>query len=809
LASIRDIVISSENAKVYCYTSASWKCDQLQLNETKRRECMDSMYFLHSKSCPEEIASRPTEFLDPCQHPSNFHMDPSNMVELPLRYYGSRSSDSISVELLEIKQIIEKVLRDAIPKTVQEINYAATESTGSLSKIKVLNIDSIYPLLNASAQYRNLDTDFESWFNKFVCMDTYRTDPEYACKKQEEIDASNECLYPNTIPQEEFFRHAQENDEYVEDESQHEVITITYSDERKDRIRVCDELLRTTSMYEMKSRKGEYCLLQHFRNVSSYLEEDVSDVEHPNIPCDIKKVSVPPGIEVQAFVFSYDKAKWTSHLLYPEQWRNEVCEASQERGVRSCSWSQNDVQNIPDKTSSWFYGSMPSKEASLVLGTDQIASYIQRSDPLEMDFSDMKDWWKSQKDIWQREGCGGNTYAGVCALRFRLERVSTESEAYCNTESATCYPHRPPSSSSSIYSRFQSFACTKTTNTAQTRLFRCAPCTRAERTVNKKSRGGLFGCHIQQDQKRITTISREYIEENIKQKMPYIQFPESLESDFFASTPSAYQRFSASTGRYGSLGVFVNTVPLDDVISTYNWKKKTSEIDEVGDSTEANSPTITTTHWRAWTKSDQDRWEYAIKNPHRYPTMDCGEQRLTEEDFITCNQDTDKRRKLLETFVEDIYRKRNGLWLSRVEPHQGYAWQANVGNPRVGLFSIAYASVQRSPVDQIVARHALGNAICREEKNTNRKDRICMESIAYSHLKFEQFHPWLGGDMNPFEGSRGLDQCSKEICPCNCFPEDNCRDSRGIYNYTDEDAQREFPDEDACRLRRLPQFYAM
>lgn len=803
----QSILVNSESAEVHCYTQAYWKCDELMLNETERDQCRQAIYFMHNNTCPAHVSDNSfRRFLDPCLFPQNFRFNPDQLVEMPSTYYEYRGSNSISTELNQINQIIETELVNAIDKAIDKVNYISESIEENIvdGKIGVLKINSILKILQASPSYNSLNADFEDWFNHLVCREKYDVDENYACKKQQNIDTVNECLYPNTVPENEHYRFAQDNENYVDPETQNEIITIVYSDDTKDTIQVCDALFRDGSHYQMKD-SNEYCLVQHFDNVLDYLNNDISDIEHEFVPCNIKSIFVPPGIEVQAFAFEFSKETWNDTLRYPKDWE-KVCKHDATQNVRSCSWSLDTFDNNPEKEA-WLFGADPAIQASFTFGTNTVPSYLQRSSPLELEFSGMKDWWSSHKDQWNRDGCG--TYSGICALKFRLESVPTESQAYCSAYAPSCSSLLSSSSYNPQFRRIHPFASSKSSKSGQTKLYRCAPCTRREQSVNSKEKEGLFGCHLRKTdatQTFIPSISQEYVQKSIEAHMPYIQNASSLKSTFLENSLQ-YKDLSAHANSIDNgTNILMNTISLDQIFDSTRWKKRSVMNDNTENNTAYVNPMILDSIEIA-IELDMHKWENAIKNPHRTQTMNCEKQSLSPSDFETCNQHIDNRRALLRDFAENIYRQKNGLWLSKVDSKEGYAWRANVGHPKVKMFSLAYAAADNRPLEQVVARHTLGEAICSETKNTRFKDRVCMESILHSNLPFEQFHPWLGGDMNPFEGKRGLDQCSngREICACDCYPSDHCQDPRGIKNYTSEFMNREFVlSEEACQQRIYP-----
>ena len=199
--------------------------------------------------------------------------------------------------------------------------------------------------------------------------------------------------------------------------------------------------------------------------------------------------------------------------------------------------------------------------------------------------------------------------------------------------------------------------------------------------------------------------------------------------------------------------------------------------------------------------------------------MVCQAQRYTVDEAMRCNPATDARRQRLGAFVDAQYRRTDGVWMHTVPPAQGVAWRANVASPRTTLFSLMYASVDRTP-KEVRSRWALGEGPCAPDRTTI-QNRVCVASAVHGEAPFQALHPWVGGDFNPFEL---LDECpsstaATSLCPCDCAPRTSCDSSTaatsssgGASNgsfYSAAFMAAEFPQRPNCVNEAFPRFRVM
>lgn len=849
----RDVVINSENTNVFCYETAKWDCESKFSNDYEQQElCRNAMIFAHNTTslidteyqpCPLGIADVSTFFLDPCSFPQNFRLE--DRVQLPDTYYTPFSSTKLSTILADIEKSMMNSFLEALDKIVVQIDYIAKPLgevlLGNSATAIPLGVLKILPLAaNLNAQTRNsMNFDFENWF-KTVCTDKFQPTADNVCKWQQEIPTNSPCMYPNSVPTQEYLRYASSNDDEDGTSGNYQgknVIEIKYKDEKTEYIDICDDKY----FPQNADPANEICVVQYLGN-TSFLDEHDSIDDNNKVKCDITQVNVPPGIEVQAFAFRFSKEEWQD-MIETRTIHTKACtrQIISDPKVRSCAW-KNDFPRPDPQTDAWWYGASPTIGHSSELMVEsnlsfsQSMSYIERGHALFVGFDGMQNIWWKNKNSWKEEGCGD--FISVCALKFRLENIPGQTRAECRNTVPPCSFIIDQTKNSAGFQGYHAFATAKDI-TADNKFYRCAPCTRADSKINKKEKPGLFGCEMVNSEGQVVkSASSRFSSASTSKYLSYLEKSQDFETAF--QTDDRKTQVSATTSALvfsEDVNDFITSLIVQMTPTTENPIEKESMHKWGLRSTQqpclsALDSMCTTTNLpssfsiQSFRQIDQRQWDEAISNPNRAQTMDCQSQTISDNDFSTCNPNTNKRRDKLNNFVDKVYRRHNGIWLPKVYPRQGVAWQANVAHPNVKMFSILHTSAARTD-REVMTKYVLGPLPC--SNNDNIKDRICVESLLHSNLRFEPLHPWLGGNFNPFEGSRGFDECSlstssrqqqhtmdtaesftkRAICQCECDPKIHCEDKRGIYNYSEAFKEAHFPQQDSCIRQTYPKSFVM
>jgi len=809
---INKLTIQKQDLNVKCFKKAIRNCDTFQ-DFQKYEKCKNALHFVHNttvrkdtnpegiNTCQKTLLSDGNtleeltkigvdiNFLDPCTNYASFEL--IDEVELPSEYlrkflaYGTSLNTIIETLTTIMKETLSTNINEIITRTdyiAEKYNSNIRQVSDSTVLVDILHVNPFDEYVQARKNM-NLDMDLTNYLSKTVCQSKYNyEDPDMTCKYQPEINENQPCLYQDSDIYYEYVKFADEDPNIVSENRN--VITIKYSDQSVQTIDICNAL----NTYG----RPEVCFVQYLGNMSLIDGMQV-------VPCDIKEIYAPPGVEIQAYAYTdTDKGVWEDILRDSIQgihWSGSMCNANT-RNVRQCTLRYDALTGQSTPVNAWWFGSyVTTGEENQKTWKE---SYMDRSTKLEMGFEDnLRNWWKLDSNNWGEKGCYDK---GVCAIKVKLENVAGQSITQCVQSVPIC-------KNSVNKENLRPYLVSKSANMQFGSLVRCAPCTRKESNV--MSSDGLFGCQLRDSQnKPISNVAESITVQSIREKLPYM-YDENIMTETFKEYGNILKFTKAEKSIVSSVEIRKNH-PIREKYRK-KWGIKSSEQICTGI---CGMKSIDIASHR---EADTSLWNEIVSKPNVRNIMVCTEQKLRIVDLKKCNPHVDVLRKQLASFTKEVYKKRNGVWMPSVLPGQGLAWQASVANNDVSMFSLLYHSTERD-IRQMKTDYLLSEDICRSDQ-TVLNDRICLESKYHSTWPIEILNPWLGGNFNPFHGDRGLDECytddvnpqnrRKIMCSCDCFPEEFCRDPRNIYNYSEEFKNLEFKQETECMQRSFPQYHIM
>lgn len=828
--------VTKQATKIMCFKKAKWNCES-ESNLIFREECTKARIFAHNTTfdgneldfCPDVVREKSFSvngineaYLKPCTNPKKFDFEEA--FELTSEYL--QTMQMLNSRVVDARETNENLLKqyvtNRLPDIFEVVDYTKKMKEEVLQAdnfLTVLNIRKLESILKASER-EALNFTFKNWFETELCPSGFPFNYENVCKKQENIPDDSNCLY-NTFTDTEKFRYA--TDSNTDSATRKSVITIEYNANDPDIIDVCDFM-------EKNDDDAEFCMVQHFGNDNRIVQL----INNEAISCDISRIHVPPGIEVQAFAFRKDYEYWLrnvkpslknggkGNMLAKDDSKKYCTETDPQMpdGIKSCSWKRTWTSTTPQRNQ-WLHARDFDSDGNFNDNAestgDNKRKYSFLADFTNMLSSVTNGWWKSnptESSKWQDEGCGN--FDGVCAIKFRFETVKTKSRGFCASDQyPTCYGKVINSENFKI----RPFAVAKTSFPSRDKLYRCDQCIKKE---NYLWENGVFNCHLEdKNQPGIPISSSGFTIDELKRIVPFLYFKEDAKNKMSMDTGDILD--FVESGNDDKLKVKVQLVP-NAMKSDYlgYWKNCKDDDPKINTNLCYKSDDFL---MDAVEFQDNEIWNFAIENPQKDTTMDCSEQNLNENtDLKTCNQEYNGRRTQLKEFTQNVYRERLGTWFLKTKPNEGLAWRSMTSRPSTKYFSLVFASSVR-PEKDVETKYILSERPCREG---NLQDRVCFESIANSKLPFEVLNPWFGGDFNPFEGKAGLDLCliqnsnfrevlyeeykqekyylgKKSFCLCECQPESTCKN-----NPNETFNSKEFPTSDEqCSSRMYPQIHVM
>ena len=159
--------------------------------------------------------------------------------------------------------------------------------------------------------------------------------------------------------------------------------------------------------------------------------------------------------------------------------------------------------------------------------------------------------------------------------------------------------------------------------------------------------------------------------------------------------------------------------------------------------------------------------------------LKCSVESPQVHEYGRCSDsNTTHPRRMLQEWVDDVYREQQGTWMHVLEPEKGTQWKVDrsgVNKP----FTLMFAVKNRNPLETH-ATYVLGDHVCTQGIHER---AICASVGLGQARRISLVNPWMGGEFNPWlqqESSHGmgLDQCFRDTgvweVGCSCFPVSRC-----------------------------------
>lgn len=800
---------SSENAKIFCHKQASWDCfekDNIDCVEAQRfahntHYCSSYIQYHHAFGEDESAehkynASRFSQWLDPCKNVHNFRYNQAEYV--PLKQIETLTQNTPLAKSLEtfLYNSQNNMIR-AAESVAHPIDYIAlnAESNAMTSYASEVSIVRVWGM--DASQHRYESFNLTKWLTEDVCKTQFQ--PDNVCVDQDDALTqadTGQCMFNGEFNQDDFMRFVDQST----DMSNVSVIRVFYQG-KTEIIRVCD-----------LDPSKETCFTQN----TEYVE--YGD-EGSYVPCGIIGIEIPAGIEVKAYGISIQDEEWYDKITQKLTQTKSITEAPAEAcSVNSEKFSSSQIfpcsWDSADETDRWsYYGNV--NQGSAQRDTFSHIRYSSRTKTTKLEFDNMNAWWP-QSPEWTSNNKGCKKFStGICSFKVRFENIPGVSKAVCGTDNFI------PNCGQIINWRTSTFATSKViAEDKSNNLFRCAPCTKIRNTI---SQSGLFNCFIGSAQSSQDYLTQKSVEESTQ----YLYEKEKFK-EVWGGNPLEKTWFNGSTSIEVTLPLIAQKNPVYSH-SLLKWGK-TAQALEMEASQSEESPENMCSYenpsacWKGFDMKytafrDNEIWNQIISNPSQLSTMTCHTKPYSELESRTCNPKMDARRQELGKFAENHYRKRNGMWVQKVDPGYGSMWQVNVAHPGVSMFTVMHSSAKRAP-KEVMCKWVLGNKPC-DPEITLLQERICVSSsIDSASVGFQPLHPWIGGDFNPFEGDRGLDECSmpylfsgrsqtRYMCPCQCEPSYACSSESNAFNYSSRFMDLEFYMHSSCSNLKFPETASM
>ena len=767
------------NASLECSTEVLWNCggnDDVKISEGACRLALEAFYGA-DRGCATD------SLLDICDNPGGggiYTLGPLQLI--PLSDFPIDSSGNLerfltaSIDSIVHNADTQFFVNDYVSEPWPEDNNDDFITLASVSGINT----ALFPTFVNTTQ----------WMHQMCqrsILDTF-TDSDFSSCAPSQADllaAGKQCLFDEA-------HQYSDADRYFHNDTAAELI-ITFVDGTKEFVDVCTMKARVSSASTTTTNGDSAPSLLYYRYDQS---------KSP-----IQSVQVPPGVILRAY---------SAKDMDANSWKIAEVGNKLPNSNINCAWKSGPA-DMGDKDGWWPYA-----EGATFVSANSYEGFSS----FQVDFGDMALWHTEQKDVWRSNGC--DQMSTVYALEFRLESASPVfspwgSAAYC--EYTTGYPLTPagyssrrPSGPDACINGYRAFRVAD--GMKQNALWRCAPCTRYDPSILSN---GFFDCSLPGRKPLQNLLTTEMLERSF---------------DFLYS-PSALQDLIQS--RLKTLNLVVSPTVLQDisvvqsgggaglkVMLRLRGQSKWSHLENWGGTTRDCIGPLWACKWfEGYDPSNtlaKERilWNKAVNNPSLPFTMDCDGQKYSSALQQRCNPKTTKLLSKLSQFVDKQYRQTDGVWLPKVDQGTGLAWKANVAHSSVGMFTLFYTAGDGSRTEkEVSARWVLGQGPCKS-RDSRLEDRICMESTRRS-IPFEAMHPWLGGDFNPFQGTKGLDECPYlssstactttgrasgsvdslvRMCPCACSPSWACEGTD--FKYTQQYMESEFPTGDAaCTLQEF------
>lgn len=725
---------------------------------TLNTECSNALraYYAESDAC--------TQAPDPCF--------PSKVLKLgnvQLRSLSEMSSASGTT----------KNLADFLTSSTKSIeNHADRQSTSTdyvtSLRYEMENDDSYVTLTEAHGIETSLFSGFVNttqWMDS-TCQATSTV--QQCAPTQQNIPKEKPCLFQETDQYMDADRYVSSDDETLP------VISIIMANGEKYDEQLCS----------YRGGGSSFFIFQHD------LDSTLTPMDGPSI----QTVTVPPGVMVRAYSTS-------STEISSEDWIEAVRSRTlpDKASLVNCAWKEN-LLDSSDKNSWWPYA----------VGSEYTSEKGNGFDGFVLDFGRMSsDWYpkatnNDKYNLWKSNGCGHAS--AVYALQIQLETpVYSPIGASALCTYSVPYPLTLQSFKPKCNKGQRPFLVANNQN--QYALWRCVPCTRFEPVV---ATNGFFGCTLPGGVPMDDLFTSEMLEKSFS----FLYDPQALLSLVQNQTSRGLSVVQDISN--GNLKVLSPINEHANLGNLENWGgvrwletcRRKSKLWECKGFNGGRGYDASNTIYK-----EKILWNKAVTNPQLPFTMDCEGVKYTSRMQQECNTKTNKKLRKLSEFVEAQYRQKNGIWLQKVNQSKGVAWKANVAHSSVGKFTLFYTSGDRAD-DQVRAKWVLGDGPCGKISTESfLEDRVCVES-KIRNLPFEPMHPWLGGDFNPFNGHKGLDECPYitsascsqqgrvsgtsgsvvNLCPCSCSPAWACEGKQFSYNKTFMDS--EFPEDEACLMQK-------
>ena len=738
---------------VQCFTAAEWTCGQ-QSAVADVQACYDALMTAYNDTlvegggtvCERAAGAVPSpEWFDPCHHPEHFRLsEPTNLTLEELDVLaGGMPNGGLANYLESLRQATLQV----VDQVAASVDYAGggtwTDTVSAAGEVPVVRVRPLSAFM-ASLSAAQGGFNLSNWLHHGVCLDTYIASS--ACSSQYDTTDADPCMWSSGEPDLERYATVSADTEPS--------ITLHYGGGiAPDVIPLCD-------LPDIATEAGA-CLVQY--------QDQFDTIQHPTV-CNIQRVEAPAGVEVQGYATDMSAASWANTSA------GGLCSTATPR-VRSCTWNVYD-EGAPRRSAWWSFNN--------TFGGPSLRADLDGLQPLDQDdFYAMGTWLPDIATDWKSEGCG--LFGGLCAVRVRLAPVTSGVGAgVCMlNRDPRSYAHTTPDCPSLM--RDAASAAFVTWRGPTTSLYRCGPCTRYHRTItaNPEAR---FRCSLTMGQDSDDVLGA------VDAATAYLTRP--LDLPDWTSTPTrAYQDLTTAPAVY---------TPLARALE--QWRRRNTDAAGASSCDSVRTPAACFENPGAtllYAITDDDAvWSKAVDNPNVRFTMICQTQVYGEDQAARCDAAGDARRQRLADFVDRQYRQTDGVWLPAIPPNQGAAWVSYAASARTGVFSLMYASADRSEAD-VRARWLLGSTVCGIGESTRLDQRLCVRSRVRGDVPFIALHPWLGGDFSPFDG---LDVCGgTALCACACAPDEFCGgDNRTLTPAQLARRAREFPALPAC----LRQAYA-
>ena len=735
-------------ATAQCYTSVAWTCNK-QTTPANTHACFDALLLAYNDTLVDgggtvcqHATQSPPEFLDPCGFPHHFAPVASSRVNFTLEeldVIARGTAGALQTYLTGLAQAAMHVVADvAVP--VDYIGGGAWSDVVADSDPHHLPVARVRPLADFMAAFTAAQGGFNltDWLHSGICRSTYI--PSSACSSQYDTTVADPCMWSSGAPDLDRYNNVLQATPPQTEPS----IVLHYGNG------IASDTVPLCQLPGIDTEQG-VCIAQ-------YLGEYRTD----STICNIQRVQVPAGVEIQGFATSATAASaWT-------------CSNS---SMKPCTWTvlNEGAPSMP----SWWSANNTWGGPSLYADLDGFQPYD------EAGFATMSAWLPHIATDWKSRGCG--SFMGLCSVRVRLAPVTPGVGAgVCKLNNDPYSYLRTPDCASLM--RDDAASAFATWRGPQTTLYRCGPCTRFHTAVTANPEA-LFQCSLPGSNN-----------DNVLQAI--------VDATAYLQDASALGGISRTTWGNGT-SIDITAAAADYAPLTRSlemWRRRNSAASSSSSSSciAALSPSgcfdgPDTTLLYAITDDNAD-WTTAVQNPSVRFTMVCESQVYSEDQAARCDAAADGPRQELRDFVDARYRQANGVWMPTVAPDTGIAWTSYAASARTGLFSLMYASTHRDETD-VRSAWLLGDRICGHGPTTL-EQRICVRSKTRSTEPFMALHPWLGGDFSPFDG---LDVCSSSLattpslCACACTPDDFC----GGANATRSPTQHarlavEFPVSAAC-----------